>query len=124
MVSQSREMPLVRIEGGPTVRQDLRKQACWSNRHDPILFPMPQEQLLERYLLNLEAPGPALGQDDLQVPSRSLPETFGHRLGNFPSHLWIAKALLICSSKPCCVPGEILFDTFGIGAGHALNQAS
>ena len=104
--------------------QELCEQASWLNRHNPILFSMPQEQFLERYLLTLEAPGLNLGQYDLQVPGCSLPETFGHHLGNLPSHLRVAQDLLICFSKPSCVPGEILLDAGGVGAGQALNQAS
>ncbi len=41
--------------------QGLREETGWSNWHDPILFSMPQKDLLERYLFNLEAPGPDFG---------------------------------------------------------------
>src|SRR5579863_6777681 len=110
-------MALIGIERRLTMWQCFCQKMGRSRRQSCFLFSMPQEHLLERYLLNLEAPGLALGKYDLHVPSRSLPEAFGHRLGKWPSHLWIAQDLLICSSKPCCVPSEKLLDAGRIGAG-------
>src|SRR5579875_244391 len=124
MVSHGREMPLVRIEGSCTMGQELREQTSWSNRRNPILFSMPQEQLLERHLLDLETPGPGFGHHNLQVPFRSLPETLSHHLGNLSSDLGIAQKVLICFAQPCCISSKVLLVTFGIGTGQALNQAS